>query len=145
MMIPAILSVLAMCANAQTYPDPKITPGLIDPQATVKKLCTPGYTASIRHVSELTKVEVLRRYGIDYAAHRGEYEVDHFISLEIGGKNDILNLWPQRWKPEPGARSKDVVENFLHRQVCAGKMTIAEAQAAIRKDWYAVFRGIHER
>lgn len=159
-----------------TYPDPKLTPGAVDSHVTVAQLCTPGYTAKIRFVSARTKIEVLRRYGLDYNANRAQYEVDHFISLELGGLNDLSNLWPQRWKPEPGAREKDVVETWLHRQICGGgwhladscgiypphrddaeacgtivarkntgphdRVTIKQAQRAIRLDWYAVYKTI---
>jgi hypothetical protein len=49
----------------------------------------------------------------------GEYEVDHLVPLEIGGGNDIANLWPQAAAPPPGFHEKDRVENYLHDQVCA--------------------------
>lgn len=120
------------------YPDPVLTPGDADPTATVKNLCTPGYTASIRHVTEAMKRQVLDRYGIPWADHAA-YEVDHWYSLEIGGSNSLANLWPQRWKPEPGARQKDVVETAAHRAICKGTITIAQAQDAIR-NWYEVYK-----
>jgi hypothetical protein len=71
------------------------------------------------------------------------YEVDHFVSLELGGSNDIKNLWPEPYLPKPGARQKDVVENYLHRQVCAGNMTLPDAQQAIKSDWYKIYEKIH--
>jgi hypothetical protein len=43
------------------------------------------------HVSGHVKAQVHREYGI--ASHQsGEYEIDHLISLELGGSNDIKNL-----------------------------------------------------
>ena len=66
----------------------------------------------------------------------GEYEYDHFVSLELGGAvNDPRNLWP-----EPGAspNPKDSVEDELHRQVCDGEMTLAQAQHAIATNWLAL-------
>jgi len=44
--------------------------------------------------------------------------------------NDIANEWPQYYEPRPGAHEKDEIENWLHGQVCDGKMSLAEAQAA---------------
>ena len=41
--------------------------------------------------------------------------------------------------PVPGAKEKDWVENYLHQQVCAGAMTLQDAQHAIVTDWYAVY------
>lgn len=66
----------------------------------------------------------------------GDYEYDHFVSLELGGAvNDARNLWP-----EPGAspNPKDSVEDELHRQVCDGQMTLAQAQHAIATNWVAL-------
>jgi hypothetical protein len=66
--------------------------------------------------------------------------VDHLISLELGGSNDIKNLWPQPYYPRPGAHEKDVLENWLHRQVCVGNITIERAQQAIAQDWYTAYQ-----
>ena len=71
------------------------------------------------------------------------YEEDHLISLELGGApKDPRNLWPEPYKPPPGAKEKDTVENFLRREVCAGRLTLEEAQRRIATDWYAVYQQI---
>jgi hypothetical protein len=117
------------------YPDPKLTPGVVDQTATAATVCAKGYSAKTRHVTEGAKKEVFRRYGIDWAKRAG-YEVDHFISIELGGKNDTENLWPEPYQGvNPNARQKDQVEDDLHRRVCAGKMTLQEAQRRILTDW----------
>ena len=61
--------------------------------------------------------------------------MDHIISLELGGSNDISNLYPESYKISNGARVKDVLENYLHKQVCKGSMTIQEAQKEISSNW----------
>ena len=38
-----------------------------------------------------------------------------------------------------GARKKDRVENYLHRLVCAGKISLKDAQKAIKTDWTKVY------
>ena len=56
----------------------------------------PSYAHSVRNVSAATKRAVYAEYGI--ASHQpGKYEVDHLISLELGGSNDIRNLWPESY------------------------------------------------
>jgi hypothetical protein len=70
----------------------------------------------------------------------GEYEVDHLISLELGGSNDIANLWPEAATPKPGFHEKDQVENYLHDQVCSGKVNLQQAQQEIATDWLAVYQ-----
>ena len=122
---------------ASLYPDPKLTPGDSFPGVTAQEVCTPGYSKSVRSVSSAEKKEVLQRYGVNYP--QGTYEVDHFISLELGGSNAVTNLWPEPYEPRPGAREKDKVENYLHQQVCNGSMTLQQAQDAIRTDWYKVY------
>jgi hypothetical protein len=71
----------------------------------------------------------------------GADEVDHFIPLELGGSNDITNLWPEPYSA-PGAHEKDHVENYLHEQVCNGSMALGDAQQMIANDWYAVYVGL---
>ncbi len=125
------------CKINGPYPDPNCTPGATLP-ATSDEVCKSGYSKTVRNVATATKNQVFANYGI--ASHKaGEYEVDHFISLELGGSNDISNLWPEPAEPRPGFHEKDKVENYLHAQVCSGAMTLEEAQKAISTDWIAVY------
>ena len=39
-----------------------------------------------------------------------------------------------------GAKSKDAVENALLREVCAGTLTLREAQWIIATDWFKYYR-----
>ena len=64
------------------------------------------------------------------------------IPLELGGDNVIANLWPEAAEPRPGFHQKDKVENYLHRQVCAGAMSLTDAQRQIATDWIAVWKQI---
>jgi hypothetical protein len=145
-MLMIILTSTTMAEPPHAMPNRKLTPGVVDPAATVAIVCTPNYTAGARNVTESMKNEVFVRYGIVDVGVHGLYEVDHLISLEIGGANDVKNLWPQAYCSLDkggtvcfGAREKDHAENFLHREVCAGRMTLAQAQAAIVKDWFKVY------
>jgi hypothetical protein len=57
----------------------------------------------VRDVPAETKRQVYREYVI--TSHvTGDYEIDHLISLELGGSNSIRNLWPESYRPSrPGA------------------------------------------
>jgi hypothetical protein len=111
------------------------TPGATDPKATAKKLCDPNFhTGTVRNVTESEKKAVCREYGITSGCPGKGYEIDHLISLEIGGANDISNLWPQ---PAPSYHVKDVLENRLHKEVCQGDMSLEQAQTCISVDWVA--------
>lgn len=128
----------ANCVVHGALQDTDCTPGAIFPDATVQQICTPGYSSGVRDVPTSEKNQVYAEYGI--ASHTtGEYEVDHLISLELGGSNDISNLWPEAANPKPGFHEKDKVENYLHDQVCSGAMSLQEAQREIATNWLDVY------
>jgi hypothetical protein len=119
-------------------PDPTLTPGAVLPDATVERICVAGYTKTVRNVTASEKQQVYARY---HAADTpGTYEVDHLIALELGGSNEITNLWPEPYAGTHGARQKDALENRLHMLVCDRQVALAEAQHAIAGDWWAAYQ-----
>lgn len=129
------------CVSSNALPDPACTPGAILPDATKDKICVPGYSTSVRNVPTSEKDQVYAEYGITSHAP-GEYEVDHLISLELGGSNDIANLWPEPASPTPGFHEKDQVENYLHDQVCNGTISLQQAQVEIATNWLGVYHSM---
>lgn len=115
-------------------PDPTCTPGAIDPAVTQSNIrttiCTPGYTATVRPPAADTD-KWKRATESAYSLGRSS-EYDHLVPLELGGANATSNLWV-----EPGSipNPKDKVESRLHREVCAGQITLAAAQQAIATNW----------
>lgn len=124
-------------------PDPRLTPGATLP-VTARDVCVRGYSKKVRNVPESEKQAVYREYGI--LSHKpGEYEVDHLISLELGGSNAQANLWIEAYDLnagglQMGAHEKDKAENATHAAVCAGKITLQEAQKQIAADWTVLYR-----
>lgn len=105
---------------------------------TKEQICAAGYAKGVRLVPSGTKRSVFLEYGI--RSHRpGQYEIDHLVSLELGGSNSIANLWPEAATPRPGFHQKDQVENYLHDQVCSGRLSLQQAQAEIARNWLAVY------
>ena len=103
-------------------PDPACTPGVTDPHVTQATLattiCRPGgYTSTVRPPESVTSVEkktALVAYGD--TAPTSSFELDHLVSLELGGSpNSPHNLWPQ---PSPSPNPKDKLESALHDLVC---------------------------
>jgi hypothetical protein len=118
-------------------PDPKCTPGAVDPAVTQGNLrstiCHPGYTKTVRPSASQTdrfKFEVA--YPAYGERHSKKTELDHLVSLELGGANDAANLWPES---PPTPNPKDKVENALHAAICDGKITLKAAQNAIASNW----------
>ena len=125
------------CETDGVYPDFECTPGSIYP-VTVKEICVPGYSKTVRNTKKSVKEKVYEMYGIPVSERKG-YVLDHLISLQLGGQDSIDNLFPQRRELSPHSRDKDRIENFLKREVCKGTMTLKEAQDQIREDWVSVW------
>lgn len=130
-------------ASTARMPNRNLTPGVAR-TTNAKEICAQSFTTKdYRHVTEAQKNQVFEDYKVtNHTGYCGKAgcEIDHLISLELGGANDAANLWPQPYGEHPGAHEKDKLENFLHRQVCSGKMTLPEAQKAIATDWYAAYQ-----
>lgn len=121
------------CVGNQALPDSSCTTGAVFNVGT-STICTVGYTKQVRDVSLSEKKAVFKEYGISYSLH-ANYEVDHLISLELGGSNDISNLWPESYIISNGSHTKDGFENYLHSQVCKGNISLTEAQREISTNW----------
>ena len=134
--VPEVSS--AKCHMRGDLPDPVCTPGSVDPAVTdanvASTICVHGYTATIRPSSGYTtklKREQMVEYG--FTDSISAHEEDHLISLELGGAAaDPTNLWPE---PGVSPNPKDKVENFLRSAVCAGRVSLSEAQKRIATDW----------
>ena len=142
---PAVLGVsigtrtkTANCKVSGPLPDKECSPGAIFETATKNQICVSGYTKTVRNVSETLKKDVYWEYGI-YSHTTGQYEVDHIIPLELGGSNDIANLYPEAAEPRPGFHEKDQLENLLHQKVCDGEITLSKAQTMIAVDWASAY------
>lgn len=133
-------------AHAGDLPDSSVTPGVARPGVTAADLCPIAHTPALRNVSSAEKRQVYMRYGLagnhtDYCASLEGCEVDHLISLELGGSNDVANLWPEPYDGTPwNAHSKDKLENRLHALVCAGTISLADAQHDIATDWISAYQ-----
>ncbi len=130
------------CRARSALPDPACSPGAVFTSGSKAAICVPGYSSSVRNVPESEKRAVYREYGIRTRTS-GQFEVDHLISLELGGSNDIANLWPEAALPRPGFHQKDVLENELHARICSGSMPLATAQRLIARNWLATYRQLH--
>jgi hypothetical protein len=108
-----------------------LTPGVLNPavsQATIRStICRSGWTRTVRPPVSYTNP--LKQRGLAQYHLRGPpsaFQEDHLISLELGGSPaDPRNLWPE---PYPRAAAVDRIENDLNRRVCAGSLTLADAQ-----------------
>ncbi len=134
----------------EIYPDSLRTPGAPNPDITQDNIsdniCSKSWsTSSVRPSTSITsriKRDTMKAYGLTDSP--GHYELDHLISLQVGGCPDCVeNLWPQAYgdKGHPltqnqraafnrentgseeiraGSLEKDLVENHIHDEICFG-------------------------
>jgi hypothetical protein len=112
---------------AQSLPDKMLTPGVVT-TLTQSQVCSTKWGLDRRHVTAAMKKQVEASYHVKVVVAQGKgpcCEIDHKVPRELGGADDVSNLWPQPWIE---AKKKDAEENAYHKQVCSGATTLAEAQ-----------------
>jgi hypothetical protein len=137
--VAALLALVVWMQNAPRSPDgldPRLTPGAV--AAEFHPVC--GVESEAPLVSPAVAVEVFRRYGI-LKPRPGDYEVDYLVPADLGGTSGVSNLWPQPYaRGVWNSRVKDALEDRLKARVCAGKMTLADAQRDLAGGWIEAYR-----
>lgn len=134
-----------------TEPNPSLTPGVSrDPPLTVEVLCATKWGQDHRAVTEAMKASVYHAYGFTgpkdprcIPDHPGSAtaktcEIDHRISRENNGADDVRNLWPEPYGGPWNAHDKDRLENAVHADLCQGRKTLDQVQAALL-DWQSAY------
>jgi hypothetical protein len=140
---------LAAATAAGELPDPVLTPGALNPAVTQETIfstiCLRGWTATIRPPTSYTnalKRQQLAEYSYEDRDPR-HYEEDHRVPLGVGGHPTArTNLWPEprsaTGRCEAGrytAECKDQLEEAVHADICAGRMSLTDGQAIFLGDW----------
>ncbi|NML35465.1 hypothetical protein [Paraburkholderia antibiotica] len=113
-------------------------------QSIGETICRPGYAHMVA-----PPFDVLRAHKDRMLAERGidpddstAFALDRRVPIVLGGSPDApanLNLLP--WAGPRGERRKARAAVMLKRCVCEGKLSLAQAQAAIVGNWSAVYGG----
>jgi hypothetical protein len=127
-------------------PDRRCSPGAYYSKLTKRVICSPSFrTGPIRNVPLAVKHQVEVAYGMKPRPYGSTLEIDHIISLELGGSNDPTNLYPERATfadGAPGFHIKDKLENAAHRAVCAGTISLRSAQRQIAGNWVLLYQKV---
>jgi hypothetical protein len=103
-------------------------------------ICQRGYTKTVRPPVSYTnqiKIQLMQREGLPLEL-MGDKKLDHVIPLAAGGSpDDIRNL---RLEDSDESYVKDRVEVCLSKAICAGTVSLAEAQRAMWSDWRSAAR-----
>ncbi|MEX3634152.1 hypothetical protein [Paraburkholderia sp. BR14320] len=113
-------------------------------QSIGRTICRPGYAETVAPpFDELMahKDRMLAARGID-VDDSAAFALDRHVPIMLGGSPDApanLDLLP--WAGPQGERRKARAAAMLKRCVCEGKLSLAQAQAAIVGNWSAVYAG----
>lgn len=114
--------------NFPDGPDLRRTPG-----ALCENSNTFRYPAKIRYCKRDVESKLKNRIIADYDSQfkydiqkmpRGDFKIDHFIPLSIGGSNDESNLWPQH---KSIYKYSDPIESLLANLIACDKISQDEA------------------
>jgi len=132
----------AFLSSADSIPDRRLTPGAVRPVST-SDVCTVSYSDDAGRIPAPVRQTVFSEYGIHGApsTQANAYELDYLISPQLGGSDDIRNLWPEPTSSTDwNLRVKDELEDRLHQLVCQGKLNLSTAQADLATNWIAAYK-----
>ena len=120
-------------------PDNSMTPGATHP-VSLTESCSqqaedldPAVSVSIRKL-------VFHEYGIK-TSNAEDYQVDYLINPQLGGTDDVRNLWPEPYHSTVwNAHAKDALEDRLHQMVCNRQIDLASAQRELATNWIAAYK-----
>lgn len=151
-----------VAANGMLLPDPKCTPGAINPTLTVKVLRDPRFRTDMvrdKLTSPAAKNRVYAWYGIAQPRNNtGQNQVcekDHAIDLGSGGGDCLANIFPQcepglsHAKPVGQRQFKIKDANAEHQMIAALKAgetdaQLLEQQKRIAADWTALNKKVSD-
>ena len=119
--------------------DPSCAPGKLDPAMngnTAQTVCNRAWVAEASRLqpSQTTLDKLLIEYQLP--GNPVTYALVRVIPVEDGGSaTSPLNLYPLPLNGFGGHQTRTVVANQLHDEICAHKITIAQAAKTLEGDW----------
>lgn len=136
-------------------PDPTCTPGDTNVE-DIETLCATTTKGRRCTPDAALKTAIFAAYGLVWKPGKKgappTYEVDHRLSLTVGGSDAIKNLWPQAASPTPGFHEKDRVEDAMHLVLCDGKkprtpavLSLEAARAILLDTWVQYYNTLPKK
>ena len=89
------LILLPLSTMADELPNLELTPGVSRTDLTKQEICSTHWGLDKRYVTATMKREVKQEYQFKKSdCPSGRVVIDHLISRELGGADDVKNLWP---------------------------------------------------
>jgi hypothetical protein len=116
----------------------KLLDSRVTQESVADTICRPGYVDAVSPSLDqimADKHKLMAARGID-RDDGASYALDRHVPVLLGGSPDApenFDLLP--WAGHAGERRKELLATRLKRCVCAGRMSLADAQAAIVGNW----------
>ncbi|POR45383.1 hypothetical protein B0G62_13417 [Paraburkholderia eburnea] len=137
-----VLLVLAVGGAVRSVPawaqDPRLLDARVTQESLAETICRPGYADTVApsfDAAMAQKNRLLSARGID-AEDGVAYALDRRVPIVLGGSPDAaanFDLLP--WGGHAGERRKSLLTVRLKRCVCAGRISLAQAQTMIVGNW----------
>jgi hypothetical protein len=138
-------------SHGYALPDPRCTPGAINPTVTLAVLQATAKSKKFATSCDRDVASSASAKAATYGAYSDTKpkkntgqaqtcELDHLVSLELGGADTLDNIWPQCGPAgvklmQRYFKVKDSVENYLAVRVKLGAISLEAAQHGISTDW----------
>jgi hypothetical protein len=146
-LLSGIVAVLAFRVGQVWAQDSAMLDERVTQESVGETICRPGYADTVAPpFDELMahKDRMLAARGID-ADNGSAFALDRRVPIVLGGSpNAPSNLDLLPWAGQQGERRKARAAVMLKRCVCEGKLSLAEAQAAIVGNWSVVYSGFSQ-
>ena len=145
LILVAALSGCGSARKAPAAPVPVPTELLnpaVTPETVQKTICVPAYAASVSPSAAEDRTvthQLMQRSGNDTALS-ASFALDRRVPVELGGNpTERANLQLLEWGGEYGMQRKQALVRRLLLNVCEGRMSLRDAQAAIYPDWQPAY------
>ncbi|WP_322049351.1 hypothetical protein [Paraburkholderia sp. J67] len=137
-----VLLALAVGGAVRAVPawaqDPRLLDARVTQESLAETICRPGYADIVAppfDAAMALKERLLASRGID-AEDGVTYALDRHVPILLGGSPDAaanFDLLP--WGGHAGERRKSLLTVRLKRCVCAGRISLTQAQSIIAGNW----------
>ncbi|MFM0340361.1 hypothetical protein [Paraburkholderia fungorum] len=142
-----LTAAFALCIGEACAQDAGMLDERVTQQSLGETICRPGYADAVAPPFDklmARKDRMLAARGMD-AAEGFAFALDRRVPVVLGGSpDDPSNLDLLPWAGPLGERRKARAAVMLKRCVCEGKLSLAQAQAAIVGNWSVIYSGFSQ-
>jgi hypothetical protein len=113
-------------------PRADLSPGSVDPKATVEKICEPNFASSAGEPAAKTRKSVFSAYGISEKEAQAKYTLARVVPVSLGGDKSATNLWPASNTDTAALDQREGLGVHLRELVCAQQVDLTAAQRALQ-------------